>query len=215
MAGSPLIPTPSTTVDVVNLCTSIESQLGDVTDVGVLKETSARLSAIDQYLNLTAVEGRSALQATIRRIEVRCGTLLGAAVKGANQYSEGSTANEGSLSKDERHDFRTLAGNNSAGIESDAAAVRARPAARAAWSTMVAETENITQCWGPAPSLRAQGFVADLREAGPDDYQYRDPDALQPYDKLLHPVLATVANLPAGPCCATADEILLRVFGAA
>lgn len=103
------IPQPSQLVDVLNLCQSIEAQLAEVNDVAMLKDAAAKLRAIDEYVALTSSEGRSAIAITVRRIEVRVGEVLGAAVEG-RPSTESSVATEVSvLTKDERHDFRQMA----------------------------------------------------------------------------------------------------------
>jgi hypothetical protein len=104
------IPQPSQLVDVVNLCQSIEAQLPYVEDVGQLKDAAAKLRAIDEYVALTSSEGRQAIAATVRRIEMRYGEVLGDAVVGVNQYSEGLVAtNPSSITKIERYEVRLMA----------------------------------------------------------------------------------------------------------
>ena len=104
------IPQPSQLVDVLNLCQSVEAQLPHVDDVAALKDAAAKMRAIDQYVALTSTEGRQAIAATVRRIEVRVGEVLGAAVTGVNQHSEPYVTTEGStLTHHERHDFRQMA----------------------------------------------------------------------------------------------------------
>jgi hypothetical protein len=100
------IPQPSQLVDVLNLCQSVEAQLPHVDDVAALKDAAAKMRAIDQYVALTSTEGRQAIAATVRRIEIRAGELLPDAVTGSHH----SVTTEGSLlTKDERHDFRQMA----------------------------------------------------------------------------------------------------------
>jgi hypothetical protein len=104
------IPQPSQLVDVLNLCQSVEAQLPYVEDVAMLKDAAAKMRAIDQYVALTSTEGRQAIAATVRRIEVRVGEVLGEAVAGVNQHSEPYVATEGFvLTHHERHDFRQMA----------------------------------------------------------------------------------------------------------
>ena len=104
------VPQPSAGVDVFGICQTIEMQLAEVTDVTALKDVAARLGAIDQYIASTSTQGRAQVQATIRRIEVRVGEVLGDATP--NGKGSGSFANDpSSLTKDERHQFRQMAAN--------------------------------------------------------------------------------------------------------
>ena len=95
-------------------------------DVGALKDAAARLGAIDEYLNRTSTEGRKQVQETMRRLEARCGWLLGQGIPGAH-----SSATEGAgLSKDERHAFRKMAANPEVVEQVIAASTDARPPSR-------------------------------------------------------------------------------------
>ena len=97
------------------------------------------------------------------------------------------------------------------GITDDSTAVRASTKASEAWSTMITLCERIETAWGLAGSLRLDGFVPDLDEAGTDDWKFRDTRLVVDYNPDRHPVRTMIANLGAGPCCATADEILAVV----
>jgi hypothetical protein len=99
-----------------------------------------------------------------------------------------------------------------AGISNDAQAVRASPAAQRAWAAMTVECERIRACWGLARVLRVQTFVADLREAGDDDWCYRLPELVTEYDPKRHPVCTMLDDIEAEPCVASADQILERVW---
>jgi hypothetical protein len=104
------IPQPSQLVDVVNLCQSIEAQLPYVDDVGQLKDAAAKLRAIDEYLSVTNVEGRKAIVATIRHIDIRAGEVLGVGVVGRPPQGEivkGFTISE--LSNVEKRQLRLMA----------------------------------------------------------------------------------------------------------
>lgn len=104
------IPQPSQLVDVLTMCQSIEAQLPYVDDVAVLKDGAAKLRAIDEYVALTSSEGRQAIAATVRRIEVRVGEVLGRVEFGERTDLQPSVVTEGSaLTKHERHDFRQMA----------------------------------------------------------------------------------------------------------
>lgn len=104
------IPRPSADVDVFDLCQQIEAHAEQVTDIPELQNAKAKLSAIDAYLERTSVEGRARLAATMRRLEVRIGELLGPAERtGRPASGEVSPASETSLTPNERRDFRDMA----------------------------------------------------------------------------------------------------------
>lgn len=103
------VPAPSPAVDPYTICAQIDSWLPHTVDVPLLHDTKAKLSAIDQYLDQTARQGRAAVTATMRRLEVRIGEVIGATKPGARHDLQPSIATEGSLSKDERSQFREMA----------------------------------------------------------------------------------------------------------
>jgi hypothetical protein len=104
------IPQPSQLVDVLNLCQSVEAQLPHVDDVAALKDAAAKMRAIDQYVALTSTEGRQAIAATVRRIGVRVGEVLGETKHyHGNQFDVRVSEATETLSKHERHDFRQMA----------------------------------------------------------------------------------------------------------
>ena len=103
------IPQPSQLVDVLNLCQSVEAQLPHVDDVAALKDAAAKMRAIDQYVALTSTEGRQAIAATVRRIEIRVGEVIGQAAIGRPSGETLVTTNVSELDARERHDFRQMA----------------------------------------------------------------------------------------------------------
>lgn len=104
------IPQPSQLVDVLNLCQSVEAQLPHVDDVAALKDAAAKMRAIDQYVALTSTEGRQAIAATVRRIEVRVGEVLGAPMPGTRTDLQPLGRDQEVVVSDrERHDFRQMA----------------------------------------------------------------------------------------------------------
>jgi hypothetical protein len=96
------------------------------TDVAAIEDVKARLEAIDVYLQRTSEEGRAEVAATMRRLEVRIGELLGPATVGAH-----SSATEGArLTKDERFEFRQMAAHPVVVEEVIATSTDQRPATR-------------------------------------------------------------------------------------
>lgn len=77
------IPDPTTaTLDVWGVCEQIEAWAQAEADARAIKEAADRLAAIDEYLARTATEGRARVAATLRRLKVRIGQLLGPAKVG-------------------------------------------------------------------------------------------------------------------------------------
>jgi hypothetical protein len=104
------IPQPSQLVDVLNLCQSVEAQLPFVDDVAKLDEAAAGLRAIDLYIAHTSTKGRQAIAATVERIGVRVGEVLGEATHyHGNQFDKRVSVTSETLSKHERYDFRQMA----------------------------------------------------------------------------------------------------------
>lgn len=109
----PAIPEARGALDVhvvTDTCIAIETWAKTTDDVTALRDAKNKLAAIDEYLSLTARDGRAAVAATMRRLEVRIGQLLGPA--SPNGKTSGLVAtNPDSISPRERHDMRTLAAN--------------------------------------------------------------------------------------------------------
>jgi hypothetical protein len=100
-------PTAVAAADVPALCDAVMTTVAELDDIGAIDEMRKRLSMIDTYLEMTTIEGRSVIAATLRRIEVRIGKLLGPATLGANQHS--GFDRDRSLSADQRSQFRKMA----------------------------------------------------------------------------------------------------------
>lgn len=86
----------------MSICDSVIRNVDQETDVEILDAWRGAMEAIDAYM---ARRGFAlAPQTALRKLEVRIGELIGPAVPGSHH----STAVEGagSLSKDQRHDFR-------------------------------------------------------------------------------------------------------------
>lgn len=140
-----VVPSPSPAVDVYGLCSSIESQMVHIFDVGQLKDAAARLSAIDQYIARTSTEGRKQVQETMRRLEARCGWLLGpAAPNGKGSPASGSVATDPSpLTKDERHEFRQMAAHPDVVEQVIAESTDAEPPSRKKVLDAIAEQRTV------------------------------------------------------------------------
>lgn len=102
------IPSPNAVADVHSLCGHIEAALPTITDVDMLHDAKAKLTAIDAYIAMTSTEGRAQVQATVRRITQRVGEVLGDKRQG--ERTDLSGAHEKSpLSTDERYVARKFA----------------------------------------------------------------------------------------------------------
>jgi hypothetical protein len=150
------IPQPSQLVDVVNLCQSIEAQLPYVDDVGQLKEASAKMRAIDQYVALTSTEGRQAIAATVRRIEARAGEVAGETSQGSRTDLELSVVTA-SLTKHELHDFRLMAAHPDIVEQEIAKGTDERPTSRRQVLTAIKESVKRDQQMN-AEALASRGI---------------------------------------------------------
>lgn len=109
------VPEPDAGLDVTglhSLCASITAEMVHVFEVGPLREAHAKLAAIDAYLDATSTEGRKTVQATMRRLEARCGWLLGEATPGRPKKADAETSTAvdvSGLTKDEKVKMRKMA----------------------------------------------------------------------------------------------------------
>jgi hypothetical protein len=99
---------PSSLVAVDDQCARVEMWAESCDSIPDLQDANNKLGAIDEYLSLTATEGRARVAAARRRLEVRIGTLLGEAKPGPPQSS---LAGEDSITPNQRHQFRQMAQN--------------------------------------------------------------------------------------------------------
>lgn len=134
------IPDPASTPDIqiTRLCTDITAWAAGADDIDAVKEAKARLEAIDLYIARTSSAGRAEVAATLRRLEVRIGQLLGPAEVGSH-----SSATEGpGLTKDQRHEFRQMAEHPDIVEQTIAASSDDKPASRRQVLTKIAVAEN-------------------------------------------------------------------------
>lgn len=106
VSTAPAIPEPTALIQSPDaLCSAVERWADSSTSIDELNDAKARFAAIETYLGETSKVGRARVAATMRRLEVRIGQIIGEAKVGAH-----SSAIEGAdLTKDERHDFRAMA----------------------------------------------------------------------------------------------------------
>ena len=98
---------PASLAAVSDQCEHIERWSETCESVAELKDVSNKLAAIDEYLHRTSNEGRGRVAATLRRLEVRIGALLGKS-PGAGP-GRGKVDHDPSFSANQRHDFREMA----------------------------------------------------------------------------------------------------------
>ncbi len=101
------IPDPSS-VDLERahgLAQSVIEWAGSCEDVSELEDARAKVAAIETYLRKRDAQAAAALAAADRKLEARIGDLIGEPVVGSH-----SSADEGgTLTKDQRHQFRQIA----------------------------------------------------------------------------------------------------------
>lgn len=106
----------------------IEAWAETIDDVDALEWARARVSAIETYLRRRGEDAAAEIARADRKLEARIGLLLGPAKVGSNQYTEPSLASDGSLSLNQRHQFRKIAEHAD---EPEVAAAIGRGASRA------------------------------------------------------------------------------------
>lgn len=99
---------PTSLASVTDQCEQIERWSETCESVAELRDVSNKLAAIDEYLHRTSNEGRGRVAATLRRLEVRIGRLLGKS-PGAGRPSGGNLVHGQDFNDRQRHDFREMA----------------------------------------------------------------------------------------------------------
>lgn len=100
---------PTSLVAVNDQCAAVEAWAEQCDSAAEVRDAINKLAAIDEYLKRTSTEGRERVAATMRRLEVRVGKLLGKAKRGGDRRAEQVPREELALSKKERHVFRQMA----------------------------------------------------------------------------------------------------------
>lgn len=160
------IPQPSQLVDVLNLCQSIEAQLPEVNDVAMLKDAAAKLRAIDEYVALTSSEGRQAIAATVRRIEVRVGEVLGPPMQGTRTDLQlPNHDSEVPLSEAERRHFRQMAAHPDIVEAEIAKGTNERPTSRRQILHAIQAKKHELQAQRRAEDIEEAEFIASLGPA--------------------------------------------------
>lgn len=90
------------------IATRIEQWAATCEDLDALRESRARVAAVEAYLAKRHKDASRKMGRADRKLEARIGELFGKAKVGVNQHSEPSVATEG-FTKDERHEFRQIA----------------------------------------------------------------------------------------------------------
>lgn len=111
MSLVPISTEPTSLAAVSDQCAAVEAWAASVESVPDLQDAANRLAAVDEYLARTSTDGRARVAATVRRLEVRIGQLLGPAPDPSQSRRadlDPSVTNDG-LSRNQRHDFRRMA----------------------------------------------------------------------------------------------------------
>lgn len=128
MVGLAIPEPPQAALDVFGQCQAIEAWAETVDDIGALRDTAAKLEAIDTYLSRTSTEGRAAVAATMRRLEVRIGEL--SPRRQGERTDLTSCEPQEVLRPDERSRFRTMAEHRDVVEDVIANSTDERPATR-------------------------------------------------------------------------------------
>lgn len=98
---------PTSLVSVAEQCDMVERWAETCESIAELRDASNKLAAIDEYLHRTNIEGRGRLAATLRRLEVRIGALLGTS-PGRGRPTE-KLHHDVNFSHQQRNQFRDMA----------------------------------------------------------------------------------------------------------
>lgn len=99
---------PSSLVEVNDQCQAIEAWAAECASIPELQDANNRLAAIDEYLARTSKDGRARVAATMRRLELRIGDLLGPDCGHGGDRSEGASPHA-DLPKQRAQEFRRFA----------------------------------------------------------------------------------------------------------
>ena len=121
---------PTSLVAVHDQCSKVEAWAERCDSPAQVRDAINRLAAIDEYLKRTSIEGRERVAATMRRLEVRVGKLLGPAENGGDRRSDQFTREGTGLSANERHAFRRIAEHEDVVEKVIAESTTAQPASR-------------------------------------------------------------------------------------
>lgn len=157
------VPSPSPGLDVHGLCQQIEARLPEITDVGTLRDTAARLSAIDRYIAATSTEGRAQVVATIRRIELRVGQVLGPVrERERTDLSQASDSGSAEIPKDDRARFRAMAAHPEVVERIIAESTDEAPATRSRILDVIADIKAEARAHHAAERAEQQAWVKSL-----------------------------------------------------
>lgn len=103
---------PTSLVQVNDQCAAVEAWAERCESVPELQDANNKLAAIGEYLGRTSTEGRARVQAAMRTLEVRIGTLLGPAPTPQETGArKGAPASAPSIHRNQANDFRQMAAN--------------------------------------------------------------------------------------------------------
>lgn len=155
---------PSSLVAVDDQCARVEAWAETVTSIPDLQDANNKLGAIDEYLSLTASEGRARVAAARRRLEVRIGSLLGPAEHGGDRRSDQVRRDEldpAPLSPQQRSEFRKMAADSGTVEDVIAGSSDEAPASR----SKVLDSIK-TKTTPPAPKPRRWALPEQADKAG-------------------------------------------------
>ena len=167
---------PASLVEVDAQCSAVEAWAAACESIPALCDASNKLAAIDEYLARTSTVGRARVAAAMRRLEVRIGELLGPARTGDNQHTnEPSFANDGSLTRNQRREFRQMAEHPEVVEEVIAQSSDQRPPSRRSVMQRLAAHADANPVDPPSPKSRAgvDARVTKARQMAEEGYTSR------------------------------------------
>jgi SAM-dependent methyltransferase len=107
MTGLVQVQQPGSLAEVGAQCDVIEEWADECDDISALRDATNKLAAIDEYLTRTSIDGRARVAATMRRLEVRIGDVLGPPQRG--RPSEPNPHHDEDFHDQQLSDFRKMA----------------------------------------------------------------------------------------------------------
>lgn len=156
-ATLPALPTPQT-LDSRNLaeyCVYVTKWAAQADDLDEVRETAAKWGALVEYVKRTSREGVAEAEATLRRLEVRVGQLIGPSLGPGRPTDEMSSTND--ISRNARHDLRDLAEHPDIVEQVIAASTDAEPPSRRKVLAAIREHKDTTRTRTPAEIEFEQG----------------------------------------------------------
>lgn len=180
MNNLPAIPEPTSTPvpALLDACEAVAAWADQCDDIGLVQEVYDRMAAVAEYL-ARQDHARSA-QATLRRIELRIGELVGPAQHGGDRKTDQFASAQIDLAPRRIHEFRKMAANPDVVEQVIAESTDAAPPSRAKVLNAIKELEQVAkqaaveQAEWNAGLAEQREWAAGFKAKEGDDWRRRD-----------------------------------------